>query len=199
MDDVEKRAVAALLSALLVFAGTVGLVSNGMRKLEQERLDAANESNTILMEHVVELEKQNRRLCVEVLDLTEELRSAYDALDEARHELDPEAWSEDKGPWYTIYDGTVTAYCNCEECCGKWAYGPTASGVMPEQGITVAVDPDVIPLGSQVRIEGDPHIYIAQDTGSAIKGNHIDLYFDSHADAQEWGLQNKTIYWRAAT
>lgn len=86
----------------------------------------------------------------------------------------------------------ATAYCPCSKCCGKWSGGPTASGVMPEQGRTIAVDPTVIPMGSAVVYNG--HEYIAEDTGSAIKGNRIDIYHDSHQDALEWGVQEITIY-----
>ena len=101
-------------------------------------------------------------------------------------------------PWIDIGVGTVTAYCPCVNCCGKWAGGPTASGAMPNQGVTVAVDPSVIPIGSEVMIEGDDTIYIAQDTGGHIKGARIDLFFDSHLSAREYGVQYHTIYWRNA-
>ena len=68
---------------------------------------------------------------------------------------------------------------------------------MPQQGVTVAVDTNVIPMGAEVVIEGDPTVYIAQDTG--VHGNWIDLYFSSHGDAVDWGLQHKTVYWRVTT
>lgn len=60
-------------------------------------------------------------------------------------------------------------------------------------GVTIATDPDVIPLGTEVEIDG--HIYIAQDVGGAVSGNRIDLYFDSHDDALQWGVQEKTARW----
>lgn len=85
----------------------------------------------------------------------------------------------------------ITAYCNCSKCCGKWAGGPTASGAMPKAGRTIAVDPKVIPLGSKVIIDG--HTYIAEDTGGAIKGNKIDLYCSSHAEALSWGVKYKNV------
>ena len=58
---------------------------------------------------------------------------------------------------------------------------------------SVATDPDVIPMGTEVEIDG--HIYIAQDVGGAISGNRIDLYFDSHEDALQWGVQEKIVRW----
>lgn len=85
------------------------------------------------------------------------------------------------------YMGTfkLTAYCSCRECCGKWAGGPTKSGIMPQAGRTIAVDKRVIPLGTRVYIEGYGE-YVAEDTGSAIKGNCIDVYMDSHNDARHF-------------
>lgn len=78
---------------------------------------------------------------------------------------------------------TLTAYCNCRKCCGKWAGGSTASGAMPEAGRTIAVDKSVIPLGTQVYIEGFGY-FTAEDTGSAIVGARIDVYMDSNEEAR---------------
>ena len=66
------------------------------------------------------------------------------------------------------------------------------SGTIPTADRTVSVDPNVIPLGTVLIIDG--HEYIAEDTGSAVKGNVIDIYFDSHERAVEYGVQMKTIY-----
>lgn len=81
----------------------------------------------------------------------------------------------------------LTAYCNCKECCGIWSNGKTATGTIPKQGRTIAVDEDVIPYGSTVIIGDDS--YIAEDCGGSVIGKHIDIYFDSHADALEFGVQ----------
>lgn len=90
---------------------------------------------------------------------------------------------------------TAYAYCACEKCCGKWAeYGLTASGTVPQQGRTVAVDPDVIPLGSELWIDGEGP-FIAEDTGSGINGSTIDVYHQSHADALEWGKREVMVTW----
>ena len=84
----------------------------------------------------------------------------------------------------------VTAYCPCPICCGPLAAGITASGkpVTANGGKFVAADPDV-PFGTMLVIPG----YYAgrpvpvYDRGGAIRGNRIDVYFDSHAVAQRWG------------
>ena len=95
---------------------------------------------------------------------------------------------------------TVTAYCACEECCGKtpddpW-YGITATGTRATQGRTIAVDPSVISYGTTVYFEGIDGFggYVAEDCGGAIKGKDIDLYFESHAEADIWGVRELEVF-----
>ena len=94
----------------------------------------------------------------------------------------------------------VTAYCRCDLCCGKDssdpAYGITATGTVATQGRTIAVDPTVIGYGSVVYFEGIDGFggYVAEDTGSSIRGNHIDLFFDDHQQALEWGIKELEVF-----
>ena len=101
-----------------------------------------------------------------------------------------------------IENVTVTHYCICKKCCGKDeshpAYGITASGRAAAPGTSVAVDPDVIPLGSDVLVDygdGVIHYYRADDTGGAVKGNHIDLCMESHEAAWNAGKKMATVWW----
>lgn len=94
---------------------------------------------------------------------------------------------------------TVTHYDVCLKCCGKLD-GITASGVQATPDVTVAVDPAVIPLGSDVLVDygdGEIHYYRADDTGGAIKGRHIDLCVSSHEEALQLGVRTATVYWVA--
>ena len=86
----------------------------------------------------------------------------------------------------------LTAYGPCELCCGQWAGGNTASGTVPTAGRTVGVDPEVIPLGTTVYIDGQA--YRAEDTG-AFTGNIIDIYMDSHEEALRFGRREATVTW----
>lgn len=97
----------------------------------------------------------------------------------------------------------TTAYCTCIKCCGVWSQEhpsrvgtdyvqKTASGTIPTAGRTVSVDTEIIPFGTILVIDG--HEYIAEDTGSAVKGQIIDIYFSTHEAAREYGVQYKTIY-----
>lgn len=79
--------------------------------------------------------------------------------------------------------------------CSATAYsgdGSTASGRKLYRDIngisTISVDPSVIPLGSKVYIDGYGYA-VAADTGSAVKGNKIDVYFNSYNEACRWGLK----------
>lgn len=84
----------------------------------------------------------------------------------------------------------VTAYCGCEKCCGE-SDRITASGTRAVEGRTIAVDPEIIPYGTTVYINGAA--YIAEDCGGKIKGNRIDLYFESHSDALRWGVKTCSV------
>ncbi len=91
----------------------------------------------------------------------------------------------------------ATAYCSCVKCCDKdpsdeW-YGITASGKKAKWG-TVAVDRKIIKLGSKLKIDSFPEtIFRAEDVGGAIKGNHIDVWFPSHKEALQFGVQNIVV------
>ena len=92
---------------------------------------------------------------------------------------------------------TVTRYDCCVECCGK-ADGITASGVRATPGVTAAVDPAVIPLGADVLVDygdGMLHYYRADDTGSGVVGNCIDLCVADHQTAVQLGRRTATVWW----
>ena len=97
----------------------------------------------------------------------------------------------------------ITAYCSCSKCCDQWAdkrpvdengneivIGASQEVLIPSYSI--AVDPKVIPYGTVVVIDGKE--YIAHDCGGAIKGNRIDVYFDSHQSALEFGIKYAEVF-----
>lgn len=71
--------------------------------------------------------------------------------------------------------------------------GTTSTGTKARWGV-IAVDPNVIPYGTRVYIPKLKQTFVAQDTGSAIKGNKIDIYMDSKSQAINWGRKNITLY-----
>jgi 3D (Asp-Asp-Asp) domain-containing protein len=105
---------------------------------------------------------------------------------ESRTALLPMAYGRDLG------DFTLTAYTAGPESTGKSpghpAYGITSSGAPAVEGVTIAVDPSVIPIGSRVYIEGLGY-FVAQDTGSAIKGKRIDVFMNDLEEALQFGVK----------
>lgn len=85
----------------------------------------------------------------------------------------------------------LTYYCACEICCDV-ENGIAAKGTPVVEGRTIAVDPDVIPHGTQVIING--HVFTAEDCGGAIDGNHIDIYVNDHQTALELGTGQAEVY-----
>ena len=91
---------------------------------------------------------------------------------------------------YIEVTATLTAYCPCVKCCGK-SDGITASGTQATAGRTVAVDTRLIPYGTEISIDGKT--YVAEDCGGKVKGYTIDVFFDSHEEALNFGRQTKTV------
>lgn len=131
------------------------------------------------------------------------------ALEEASEELAVakstiEYFKNDEYELVYIGKFKITAYCPCAECCGYWAMNrntdefgnkiiTTASGTIARENHTIAVDPSVLPYGSEVYIP-DFGVFTAEDCGGAIKGAHIDIYYSSHDDALNVGTSYKDIW-----
>ncbi|MBR1647835.1 MAG: 3D domain-containing protein [Selenomonadaceae bacterium] len=91
-------------------------------------------------------------------------------------------------PYTQMYGMEATAYLPTDGS----PEGITAMGIPATYGI-VAVDPDVIPLGSRVYIPGYGEA-LAADTGGAIYGYRIDLCMESYNEAMEFGRRNVTVF-----
>lgn len=95
----------------------------------------------------------------------------------------------------TAYD---LSYASCGKLPDHPAYGITYSGTRARPGV-IAVDPKVIPLGSKVYVQSldstqDYGFAIAEDTGSAIKGNKIDLFIGDNSAAMRYGRRYVKVY-----
>lgn len=82
----------------------------------------------------------------------------------------------------------LTAYCPCARCCGK-SNGITASGTQAAQGRTIACNS--MAIGTHVVING--HEYIVEDRGG-MANNVIDIFFNSHSEALQFGRQYADVY-----
>ena len=112
----------------------------------------------------------------------------------------PEAPAEDAATPQETADGhtliplgafKTTGYCPCHACSEGWGRH-TCTGAIAAAGHTVAVDPRVIPFGSKVMIGGV--IYTAEDRGGGVKGNHIDIFFNTHGETLQHGTRTEEVY-----
>ncbi len=85
----------------------------------------------------------------------------------------------------------TTAYCPCRKCSGGWG-GRTSTGTIATANHTISVDPRIIPYGSRIMINGV--VYTAEDCGGGVKGNHIDIFFNTHAETRSYGTRSVDVY-----
>lgn len=125
---------------------------------------------------------------IEVMAIAEEPQAQETIIAEEPEPQEPE--------WIEV---EAKAYCPCEKCCGKWALNRpngivyTASGAIAQEGVTIAADCSVFPVGTVVFIEGYGTRTV-QDKGAAVNGNAIDVYFESHEEALVFGRQKVLVY-----
>ena len=107
------------------------------------------------------------------------------------------AFSNSRGD-QIIYSSAINGVATAYIPDGKWGY-TTYTGNRARVGV-IAVDPNVIPLGTKVYVKtngsafGDYGYAIAWDIGGAIKGNKIDLFMESYDLSMQWGIRDVTIY-----
>lgn len=85
----------------------------------------------------------------------------------------------------------TTGYCQCRSCSSGWG-SLTSTGTIASANHTIAVDPRVIPYGTKVMINGT--VYTAEDKGSGVRGNHIDIFFNTHSEARNQGVQYAEVF-----
>ena len=121
----------------------------------------------------------------------------YGFCSEAEAVAPAEATEEPKGEDEDelVYAGNfkLTFYCPCSSCCGENAQGITASGTVATEGRTVSADPNILPLGTRIYIDGYGEL-VVEDTGSAINGNVLDIFLNSHESCLQEGVQYKNVY-----
>ena len=185
MREITKSRLISGACCLLILCCLVSLLE---ARSMSRRIEAHKEYEAKLLTQVEYWQDQYASVRQEYVDYVVEAQAIYKTYYVASS-MDKK---ESVPTWNTISNAKITAYCPCSICCGKWANGITATGVIAQEGRTVAVDPSVIPLGSEVEINGV--IYIAENTG--VRGNAIDLFMNSHQTALQWGVQRMDIRWR---
>lgn len=189
-----------LLIVALVFSVMGGLyrVQQEMRSQQEVMrlkgaLESQRESTNSLLKEINELE-----------DRIEECRKARERLEEKLEEekekvreLTPSRSTGSTGSRGSesrqlLGTFTATAYTDNVQSQGKWV-GQTATGRKPQVGV-IAVDPRVIPLNTKLYVEGYGEC-VAGDTGGAIKGQKIDLFFNTQSECTKYGRKQVKV-WR---
>lgn len=123
-----------------------------------------------------------------------DVKSEIERLFNLQYKLDVETHQENKTTTVRVRKGeslgnvVTSGYCNCSICCGRWAGGATASGVMPRADHTIAVDASTptVPMGTEIIMNGV--LYKVEDTGNFTRyGVDFDVYYDSHSAASAHG------------
>lgn len=144
------------------------------------------------------LQQELARLESQLAEVEQQLLASQQEIQNARQEtediLSERVMMNDSVGFDYVGDYYLTAYC-CEaypHICG--GNGVTASGTVPTPGRTIAADWSLHPAGTWLYIEG-VGLRRVEDTGSAIKGQKIDVAIDTHANALRWGGQGYRRVW----
>lgn len=146
-----------------------------------------------LNNQITELNKEIIKLDNDIILLNEELESSKNINKTLNSELKKLKDKPSRGSIDRKFIGTfeATAYDDSPESQGKWV-GQTATGRKPQVGV-IAVDPNVIPLGTELFVEGYGKC-VAGDTGGAIKGRRLDLFFNTKSEVYNWGRKKVKVY-----
>ena len=176
--------------ALITFALVLAIELIAINTADKQEKASEEAAKAEMLHRIDTLRDENLKITNENQRLREELRKK-DTSDRGG-EREPTLTS--------LGTYTLTAYCSCEKCCGKWARirngGKVtgAAGVELIPGISVA---SPLPLGTELMIDG--HRYVVQDRTAGwivdrYDGKIIDIYFDRHEAALEWGKQTIEVY-----
>lgn len=105
---------------------------------------------------------------------------------------EPPREEEEKEPEYVSLGMFVTTgYCGCEICCPSGS-SLTYSGTVPRPAHTISADITAFPIGTRLMINGV--IYTVEDIGSQVTGNKIDIYYATHEEALDHGVQEAEVF-----
>lgn len=170
--------------------GKEQIVAEGKEGVLAKKIEKVFEDGQLVAENVVDLkveqESVNRVVSLGTKNPVVVLSTASPDIDEVTKEDVKFAYKQ------ILNNVSLTAYSLDAASTGKSSdhpqYGITSSGARVSEGRTIAVDPKVIPIGWWVYIEGIG-LRRAEDTGSGVKGNKIDVYFENPSYAKRFGVK----------
>lgn len=202
MSNRIKLTAAAVMTMLLAFAAALAVVGKACEETVRE-LEADKDIGMTVFATSARRAAMPERAPAVLIQMVDELPPA--SLCSATSPASGEGFetgtrdgadTSGGGFAWTTLRCRIYHYCECDRCTGKRegspAYGITATGTYVTEGRTVAVDPEIIPLGSEVLING--HVYTAEDTG--VHGRAVDIYVPDHEQAQKMGTYETIVKWR---
>ena len=117
--------------------------------------------------------------------------SENDSSEQAQQTEEAENVEEPASQMVSLGVFKTTGYCPCRSCSAGWGRN-TCTGAVASSQHTIAVDPRVIPYGTRVMINGV--VYTAEDKGGGVRGHHIDIFFDTHTETRQHGVQNAEVF-----
>lgn len=105
------------------------------------------------------------------------------------------ACAEAGRPRYETMQMRVTAYCPCPICCGEYSDGVTANGHIISDGDRFVAADRRFAFDTEMLIPGynNSNVVKVYDRGGAIKGNKLDVFFNTHQEALNWGVQHLDV------
>ena len=184
--------IIAILTLLCCVCGVFAIRGVNTNLQLTRQIEAYKAQNRDLIDETNELKEEIKINKREIEDNKIEIQDYIGQIEHYKNEINTIKKQNGKLVYLGRY--TITHYC-CEKrphICGS-GNGKTASGAKVRAGVTIAVDKKKIPFGSKVYIEGYG-TRIAQDTGSAVKGNHIDVAVPTHKEAEKLGTVTRDVW-----
>lgn len=188
----KNKMITSIIILCTVVSVTAHFVNGHKASKMSQELNSA-QSKLISMEEKYEIEKVKAETFSKELNVaSSELAEANQTINDLNNTLNDLTAEEYK----LVYLGEhkLTHYCNekYKHICGN-GDGLTSIGTQTIVGKTAAVDPKKIPYGSQIYIEGYGW-RTAEDCGSAVKGNQIDILVDTHSEAYAMGVKSGGVW-----
>ncbi|WP_409254014.1 3D domain-containing protein [Bacillus sp. SCS-153A] len=188
----KKTLLVAFLILLINGIYTLSILAEKNTEI-QEQVSIENYHNIKEGDMLWELAAKQDEAGITVETRQELIHNGKEALVQKQEESQNEKDAKDNNSGNVVKEVEVKATAYTAYCDG--CIGITKTGVdlraNPDEKV-IAVDPAVIPLGSKVYVEGFGYA-TAEDTGSAIIGNRIDIFIPSREEALEYGVKNITV------
>lgn len=163
----KTESLIMLLYTIVVFISTMAMINEMQKEIDEQKATIV-EQKKLIQEHNSQKQEQ-----------------------EAQKQEETQESQEPSMQSLGVFE--LTAYCPCSQCSSSWSR-TTATGTTATAGRTIGVNPDIIPYGTHVMING--HEYIAEDTGGAMREKPylIDVFMESHEEALIFGRQKAEVF-----